>query len=433
MYIYNSLTRLSITLISLSALSLPSWASEEPKTLASAGNPVNEIVVDAIDDEDPDADLSPTTPVKQSAVRKQLRDPGITYSLKNGASYTGQWNYHNEPHGKGRYVAANGDEYQGTFENGLFHGYGVFYYVNGDIYKGQWRKGKQHGQGAMTYSNGNVYTGHWANGSRHGKGVLQYRSGSRYEGDWKLGKRHGRGMYVSKSGQRYIGDYAFNKPHGRGVQVESNGDSYTGTFSKGKKHGVGECAPRSGDVVVCLFDRGRRIMDKKLLERAVAYYENNRPAYEFEGGIGFLFEDQYTKQRRWLTSEEVYWDTVEAMLATQLRIRTQSPHQQVTLVIEDYRGPGTYELTRGNFLASIGGSDAIGLREGERMTVQITSDHKDVIEGTFSATRLISGDGKSRRAFAIRNGQFEASKFVQPEPEVKDRREELKQKYQPNR
>ena len=366
----------------------------------------------------------------QQNSRKQLRDPSITYNLKNGARYTGQWSYRDQPHGRGLYVAKNGDEYRGQFENGAFYGQGTYYYVAGDIYQGEWRKGKQHGQGVMKYKNGNTYEGRWINGLRHGKGVLQYRSGSRYEGDWKLGERHGRGMYVSKSGQRYMGDYAFNKSHGRGVQVESNGDSYTGTFSKGKKHGVGECAPRNGNVEICLFDRGERIYNPKLLQRAQAYFEKNQPVYEFEEGIGFVLEDHYTKQRKWLTHEEVHWSTIEAMLSTQLRIRSQTPYQSLTFVIDDYSGPGTYELPKGKFVASIGKDAGIGLREGERMYVKITSDFKGVIEGTFSATKLMSGEGKQAKAYTIRNGQFEATKYVEPDPEPKSNKELIRQRLE---
>lgn len=418
---------IAIASFSLLLTVLPGTAQSESGITVSKANQLeaNEISVQAIDGSDQSANAKPV----KKAQKQQLRDPSITYTLKNGAKYKGQWNYRNQPHGRGHYIAKNGDEYHGLFENGVFHGDGVYYYANGDIYRGYWRKGKQHGQGVMNYKNGNVYEGRWANGLRHGKGVLQYRSGSRYEGDWKLGERHGKGMYVSKNGQRYIGDYAFNKPHGRGVQVESNGDSYTGTFSKGKRHGVGECAPRNGDVTVCLFDRGRRIFNPKLLERAIAYYEKNQPAYEFEGGIGFLFEDQYTKQRRWLTHEEVYWDVVEAMLATQLRIESHKPDQVITFVIDDYTGPGTYQLPKGNFIASIGKNDAIGLREGDRMTLEITSDYKGVIEGSFSATRLVDANGEGTRGFAIRNGKFEASKYVEQKDDKKDNRELLKERY----
>ncbi len=437
----NDLVFLTSAVFSFSVFSGTALASETTldatreanMSVASSGTIKSQSISVSPIAEDTQNTAASSSSAPQAKQRKQLRDPEITYNLKDGATYTGRWNYRDEPHGQGRYISKSGDEYVGTFENGVFHGQGVYYYVNGDVYRGLWRKGKPHGQGAMQYKNGNVYEGRWANGLRHGKGVLQYRSGSRYEGDWKLGKRHGRGMYVSKSGQRYIGDYAFNKPHGRGTQVESNGDSYTGTFSKGEKHGVGECAPRNGDVSVCLFDRGRRIMNPKMLERAVAYFEKNQPTYEFDGGIGFVFEDHYTKQRRWLTHEEVYWDTIEAMLATQLRIRSQTPGQTVTFVIDDYTGPGTYELPEGKFLAAIGKNEAIGLKEGERMTLEITSDSKGVIEGSFNATRLVSGEGQATRVFAIRNGQFEASKYVEPEPEKKDNREKLREKYQPSR
>ncbi|MCG8672120.1 MAG: hypothetical protein MI867_22130 [Pseudomonadales bacterium] len=423
----SSFKAISAKHIALSiSLLLPtlSWSSESVKVSSVSKLDTQDITVDSISKE------KPAAPIKTSKPRKQLRDPSITYSWQDGSKYTGQWNYRDEPHGRGKLVTKTGDEYQGTFENGVFHGQGVYYHVNGDIYRGFWRKGKEHGQGVMTYKNGNIYEGKWANGLRHGKGVLSYRSGSRYEGDWKLGKRHGKGMFVSKSGQRYIGDYAFNKQHGRGVEVTSNGDSFTGTFSKGKKHGVGECAPRNGNVEVCLFDRGRQITNKKLIARAAEYFKKNRPTYEFEGGIGFLFEDQYTKQRRWITSEEVHWDSIEAMLSTQLRIRTKNPQQALSIVIDDYSGPGTYQLRQGKFLATIGNSDAIGLLEGERMVVEITSDHKGVIEGTFSASRLVSGEGREIRSYAIRNGQFEASKYVPKKKKIKDNRDLIKQKYQ---
>ena len=118
------------------------------------------------------------------------------------------------------------------------------------------------------------------------------------------------------------------------------------------------------------------------------------------------------------------------MLSTQLRIRSQTPYQSLTFVIDDYSGPGTYELPKGKFVASIGKDAGIGLREGERMYVKITSDFKGVIEGTFSATKLMSGEGKQAKAYTIRNGQFEATKYVEPDPEPKSNKELIRQRLE---
>lgn len=44
----------------------------------------------------------------------------------------------NKPHGKGVYIFALGDRYEGEINQGLKNGYGRYYYTNGDSYEGFW-------------------------------------------------------------------------------------------------------------------------------------------------------------------------------------------------------------------------------------------------------------------------------------------------------
>ncbi|PIP71757.1 MAG: phosphatidylinositol-4-phosphate 5-kinase, partial [Nitrospinae bacterium CG22_combo_CG10-13_8_21_14_all_47_10] len=43
--------------------------------------------------------------------------------------------------GKGKYLYANGDRYQGEFQNDLPNGQGVYILANGNVYSGLWENG----------------------------------------------------------------------------------------------------------------------------------------------------------------------------------------------------------------------------------------------------------------------------------------------------
>jgi hypothetical protein len=63
---------------------------------------------------------------------------------------------------------ANGDRYEGEFQNGKFHGWATYYHLAdnpflGDRYVGEFRNGQRHGQGRYTFSNGKpTQEGVWA-------------------------------------------------------------------------------------------------------------------------------------------------------------------------------------------------------------------------------------------------------------------------------
>ena len=50
-----------------------------------------------------------------------------------------------------------------------------------------------HGKGVLAYANGNRYDGSWENDVISGRGTLIYADGDRYDGDWVNGKMHGSG------------------------------------------------------------------------------------------------------------------------------------------------------------------------------------------------------------------------------------------------
>lgn len=337
-----------------------------------------------------------------------------TWKYANGDSYTGFW-LHNKPHGKGTYQRLNGDVYTGDFRNGYMSGVGTYKFSNGDTYYGEFSKGLATGRGELKYDNGNRYVGQWLEGKREGKGKLFYRSGSIYEGYWKQDSKDGKGLMTYRNGERYIGDYKANVMHGHGIKTEADGSSYRGTFSKGLKHGVGECSLEGGVIHVCLFDKGREIRDRAKLELAKAYYEKHQPVYEFEGGIAYHIQDEFTKARHYVTTKQVWWEKTVALLETQLRIRSEDNDQFLYLIVNRYTGPGVYHLRKGEILASTKDGKAIELPEDIVAHLEIKEDEEGEIHGVFNIPELAHEETDKR--FKIYDGRFEAK--AQP-PEVSD-------------
>ena len=344
----------------------------------------------------------------------QAMADGQQWRFSNGDTYQGQWR-NNRPHGEGRYNTLKGDEYTGQFHNGRFQGQGTFRFANGDLYKGQWEAGLMDGQGEMIYQNGNRYSGEWKAGHRQGKGELVYRSGSFYKGNWAQDEKSGKGYSQYRNGQRHVGEYQGNKPHGYGVQVV-DGETYRGTFSRGARHGAGECSLDGGDVRVCLFDRGREITDPAKIELAAAYLKKQAPTFDFNGGIAYHMEDTFTKGRYYVTSSQVWWEKTQAMLADQLRIRSEDENQFIYLIINGYTGPGVYHLHKGDVMAASRSGEPIELGDDAVARVEIKSDQNGEINGQFSITGL-KEDTDKPRGYRIFDGRFQAAnKPAEPVP-----------------
>ena len=85
------------------------------------------------------------------------------------------------------------------------HGRGILKFANGDSYNGEWNDDKRSGHGIYQFATGNRYKGGWKDNVQYGRGVMMYRNGDSCEGDWR-GKRllgTGKGCVEGKS--RYQG------------------------------------------------------------------------------------------------------------------------------------------------------------------------------------------------------------------------------------
>ncbi len=95
----------------------------------------------------------------------------VVYRWRNGNMYKGEFrisgpedNLHSFVLcGKGTFIFATGDSYEGDFQNDLFNGTGTYRFTDGSIYTGQFEDGKMHGVGSMTYPDGSTHTGTFKN------------------------------------------------------------------------------------------------------------------------------------------------------------------------------------------------------------------------------------------------------------------------------
>ncbi len=72
--------------------------------------------------------------------------------------------------GQGTYVYKEGAaKYVGTFQHNLPHGYGVCTYANGDRYEGEWEEGAFEGGGSLALRDGTLVVGFWRAGEYLGK------------------------------------------------------------------------------------------------------------------------------------------------------------------------------------------------------------------------------------------------------------------------
>jgi hypothetical protein len=138
------------------------------------------------------------------------------------------------------FTYADGNKYEGGWENGKQHGKGVFTFADGNKYEGGWENGKQHGKVVLTFADGNKYEGGFEKGKQHGKGVFTWASGDKYEGGFENDVRHGKGVFTYADGNKYEGDHENGMRHGKGVFTDANGTMYEGEFVNSKKRGAFE-------------------------------------------------------------------------------------------------------------------------------------------------------------------------------------------------
>jgi|UniRef100_A0A6C0CVR6 hypothetical protein len=127
------------------------------------------------------------------------------------------------PHGYGKMILNNLDEYVGDFALGLYE-YGSMYYKNGNIkvYSGSWEHGKPNaygrtaGHGIIIDNKNNRYEGDVIDGVYEGYGTMEYNDGSNrrlYHGMWSKGQPSYGEMTYRDNSPPYEGPWKNGEPN----------------------------------------------------------------------------------------------------------------------------------------------------------------------------------------------------------------------------
>ena len=158
-----------------------------------------------------------------------IQPSGVTIIYKpnnqnNYGEYVGEVKneFRIRPHGRGKMILVNLDEFIGEFVLGRYE-YGSMYYKNGQIksYRGPWKHNKPNaygrtaGQGIIVDSKDNIYEGDVVDGVYEGYGTLEYNDGSNkqvYEGMWNNGQPSYGKMTYRDGRPPYQGDWENGEP-----------------------------------------------------------------------------------------------------------------------------------------------------------------------------------------------------------------------------
>ncbi|KAL4432621.1 hypothetical protein ABPG74_004914 [Tetrahymena malaccensis] len=109
--------------------------------------------------------------------------------------------------GWGVYLYANGEKYEGFFQDDIIHGYGRYQFLGGHKYEGDWSQGMKHGVGILEFASGDKYIGFFERDNFHGQGEYFYKNGDKFEGTFVNGKKNGTGKFLGANGRKIIGEW----------------------------------------------------------------------------------------------------------------------------------------------------------------------------------------------------------------------------------
>jgi hypothetical protein len=100
---------------------------------------------------------------------------------------------------------ANGDYYEGLYENGFMHGQGTYRHADGTRYQGQFTENLREGYGICTFTNGSLYEGSWLKDKPEGEGRVLYASGEVVVSTFKDGVQEMKHDPKSEARQAMVG------------------------------------------------------------------------------------------------------------------------------------------------------------------------------------------------------------------------------------
>lgn len=164
--------------------------------------------------------------------------------------------------GFGIELLANGDTYEGEFNQNLKSGIGRHYQKEEDIiYTGEITDGKKNGFGRVE-SKILICVGDWENDVLNGWGFISESADMSYFGTWKEGVKDGIGI------------------------EKGSGYSYRGYFNNGNPHGLGYVSMKGRPEKLAIFDQGKLVRFK------------SSPDAKFLARLDQLDSDSYTKKSK---------------------------------------------------------------------------------------------------------------------------------------
>lgn len=171
--------------------------------------------------------------------------------------------------------------------NYILDGYGEMKYIDGSSYAGNWENNVQNGQvEKMVYANGDMFQGLFENGVRL-DGKMTYKNGDIYQGLWVSNLKNGYGKMKYKKGDVYEGNWDNDLPNGQGTLTLANKTILNGRFENGyyikpfqcKTTKIGNQTWMAENLNVSKFRNGDEIPEVKDKEQWEFYIENKQPAW----------------------------------------------------------------------------------------------------------------------------------------------------------
>lgn len=327
--------------------------------------------------------------------------------------YTGPFKS-GQPNGKGRMKYAIGKILTCTFVNGIPQNPVVLELSNG-TYHGPILNGKPEGIGRMVFHSENTYEGGFSKGKYHGKGTLVTDKFT-YSGDFVHGQKEGTGKFTYNRGDEtqiefksalhgsvpisYEGGISNGKYQGKGKLVKDNW-TYTGDFVAGLREGIGEMDYRNGDKLTGEFHKGKMHGEVRIYYSNGSFFEGEYREGKKHGDGTLTFFDGSVLKAEWVDGEEPRRGTIKYPNGDEYEgaILDCQPH-----------GEGLYTYNKDGRVVS--GEWRSG-DEPRRASIEFANGDKyegEISSGLPDGTGTLTCDDGT-----VKEGEFNNGEFVEPE------------------
>lgn len=372
----------------------------------------------------------------------------------NGDSYEGTWS-DGHMHGKGVFTSANGDRFQGSFVVNQREGDGVLTRRNGERFEGRWKAGMRDGKGVLTKPGLGVITGRWSDDKLVGDATVTFTNGDRFIGALQNEQPHGKGTCKTKTlstscefkdGKRWVADVKpVVKPTSKLTGVAATVPppkipvahlasgpvanipvaakpllpAATTTSTPTTSTPATETTAQAGRSEIAKPSQtpGKPASMADIIRRTAAIDTvNTAPATAAGIPVPSLALQTHAPQFSFLhdwNGQPTKNNTLPVVFATKdsinfgdVKIRAEGGDVAVTLVVDEYAGPGVYPLKY--FKASIAkeGVASYQTAAAEPGELHVTYDDGKILKGTFRFVAYRNGNPATQEKKAVSEGLF---------------------------